>query len=263
VTPPPAAQTPPPATPKPSQPGDSASDSLTALPIETGVLLSWTPFGGALGYRVYRSAEKGVEGISITDFAIAATEYVDVNVDADTTYYYVARALLKEADVWGNSEELGPASIEVSAKTAPNITGGNASDLEDMKKNVILMKLYDPMMSVNGNIGEVDPANPGTTPVELNGRTLMPIRSVIEAMDGTVEWEEELNRVTLNAGGHTVVMVLEDKNFTVDGEAKTMDIAPSTINDRTMVPVRFVAENAGCVVDWIESSMQIVVVFFT
>jgi hypothetical protein len=42
-----------------------------------------------------------------------------------------------------------------------------------------------------------------------------------------------------------------------------MDVAPMTINDRTMVPVRFAAENVGCIVDWIGSTSEIVIVFFT
>jgi len=58
-----------------------------------------------------------------------------------------------------------------------------------------------------------------------------------------------------------VVMWLNNREIIVDGEAKNMDVAPQTINDRTMVPVRFVAENIGCQIAWIGSTQEVIIVF--
>jgi hypothetical protein len=123
------------------------------------------------------------------------------------------------------------------------------------------MKVDDPNMSVNGVEQEVDDGR-GTAPIVINGRTMVPIRAVIEAMSGTVGWDAGTQKITLAAGGYTVEMWLNRKDLIVDGAPKEMDIAPSTVNDRTIVPVRFAAENVGCVVDWIASTQEIVVVFF-
>ena len=40
-----------------------------------------------------------------------------------------------------------------------------------------------------------------------------------------------------------------------------MDVAPQSINDRTMLPVRFVAENIGCQIAWIGSTQEVIIVF--
>ena len=42
-----------------------------------------------------------------------------------------------------------------------------------------------------------------------------------------------------------------------------MDIAPEIINGRTMLPLRFVAENVGCLVEWIGSTKEVVIVYPT
>jgi len=39
-------------------------------------------------------------------------------------------------------------------------------------------------------------------------------------------------------------------------------VAPITINGRTMVPIRFAAENAGCVVEWLSRTEEIVIVYY-
>ena len=45
-------------------------------------------------------------------------------------------------------------------------------------------------------------------------------------------------------------MTLNSLTAYVNGEAKTLDAAPVIKNDRTMLPVRFVAENLGAEVLW-------------
>lgn len=239
------------------------NNSFTTLAVATGVKLAWNPIPGAIGYRVYRSTVPGVEGISITDFAINSTSHVDVNVDAKTTYYYTLRALMKEANaLTGERETLSPPSQTVSVTTVDKILGGGASDMFGVTKNVILMKINDPFMSVNGNKVEIDPGR-GTAPQIIYGRTIVPIRAIIEAMNGTVTWEDATQKITLKANDHSVTMWLNKKDLIVDGNNQTMDVAPVSVNGRTMVPVRFAAENVGCVVDWIASTSEIVVVFYS
>ncbi|NLG32310.1 MAG: copper amine oxidase N-terminal domain-containing protein, partial [Syntrophomonadaceae bacterium] len=38
--------------------------------------------------------------------------------------------------------------------------------------------------------------------------------------------------------------------ITVNGEAQTMDVAPEIVNNRTMLPARYVAEGLGYTVGW-------------
>ncbi len=228
--------------------------------ISSGAKLWWNPVRGGVGYRVFRSTNRSDEGISATDFYITSNEFVDVNVDANKTYYYTVRQVLKEARPFeGLKEELGPVTAKVTVKTGSTILGGNASD-SPAPKQFILMTLDDPYMSVNGVREEIDPGR-GTTPLILNSRTMVPIRAIVEAMDGRVAWNDSTRKITLNYKNQAVVMTLNEKSITVNGSSKTIDVAPTVINSRTMVPIRFAAENLGCEVDWINSTRQIVIVF--
>ncbi|MCL2059248.1 MAG: copper amine oxidase N-terminal domain-containing protein [Oscillospiraceae bacterium] len=228
----------------------------SAAPVDTGVKLSWDAVDGAAGYTLSRSKGASTEPI-ITDGPITATSYVDVEVDANTEYTYSCIPVM--ADGSSSGDDLAT----VSVTTGASILGGEISEMVELgiAKGVILMKVDDPDMSVNGATREIDPGR-GTAPIIVSSRTLVPIRAIIEAMGGTVGWEDATQKITLNASGHNVEMWLDKTELIVDGATKTMDVAPTAINDRTMVPVRFAAENVGCAVGWIEATSEIVIVYY-
>ena len=136
--------------------------------------------------------------------------------------------------------------------------GAGASASASAAKKVILMKIGDPYMYVDDVKQEIDPGR-GTVPLIVNSRTILPIRAIVEAMDGTVGWDAATRTITLAANGHTVTMWLDKTNLVVDGNNLTMDVAPVSINDRTMVPVRFAAENLGYDVTWIDASKEVII----
>jgi len=125
---------------------------------------------------------------------------------------------------------------------------------------IIIMKVGSKTMTVNGSIVEVDPGR-DTAPIVLDNRTLIPARALIEAMGGTVGWEASAQKITIEANAHSVTMWLGSTGFVADGIDKTMDVAPTVINDRTLVPVRFMAENIGCDVKWIGATSEIIITY--
>lgn len=224
-----------------------------------GIKFTWSPSKNKYGYRIFRSETKGKKGISISDFAITGNEYVDVNIDSYTKYYYTICPVLKEAEFdieTGEltSEKLGSFSDSITI-TTPEIT----TDV-DSERQFILMEIGKPTMLVGEETMEIDPGR-GTVPVVQNGRTLVPIRAIVEAMGGDVDWNGTEQKVSIDANEHTIYMWLGNKQITVDNKQKSIDMAPITINDRTMLPIRFVAENIGYQIEWIASSQQIVIVF--
>lgn len=66
------------------------------------------------------------------------------------------------------------------------------------------------------------------------------------------------NAVT--GGKDEIVLVINNKNASVWGEAKTNDVAPIIKNDRTMLPARFVAEALGAEVSWDEAARKVTIV---
>ncbi|OIQ59770.1 hypothetical protein MOTE_10260 [Moorella thermoacetica] len=97
----------------------------------------------------------------------------------------------------------------------------------------------------------VDISQPEWKPfVDANGRTQFPIRFVAESLGYQVDWSDKEQKVTLSKNGHTVVMTIGSKAYTVDGVTKYMDTEPFLQADRTFVPLRFVAEGLGYEVGW-------------
>jgi hypothetical protein len=226
----------------------------SAETFESGSRIMWQPANG-LGYRLFRSASQNSLGISVTDFYITGTSYADVNVEPDTTYYYTVKPVLAEAKPFeGIDEKLGETIAIFTVKTGSQVYKPGSF------KHFIMLKLDSPNMSVDGASQEVDPGR-GTAPITISGRTMVPIRAVVEAMGGTVDWDGATQKVTLKARGNIVEMWLGKTDIKINGASKKMDVAPASKNGRTFVPVRFAAENLNCKVDWINSTKEAVIVF--
>jgi hypothetical protein len=234
--------------------GENPARGLLATPIETGVKLEWPVKLGNLGFRVYRSESADGESRLISKKTVTGNIFIDANTDAGATYYYTLRVILaaRAAETLGEPLEFNVVT------TFEKILGEKRPGMD---KHFILMKPDDPKMSVDGVVQEIDPGR-GTTPIIYNGRTLMPIRAVVESMGGAVGWDEAAEKITLDAGDHSVIMWLDKLEFLVNGESREMDVAPFARNDRTMVPIRFAAENIGCAVEWLNTTQEIVVVFY-
>ena len=103
-------------------------------------------------------------------------------------------------------------------------------------------------MTVNGNDMPVD--EQGTVPVIVNGRTLLPVRAVVEQMGGTVDWNGETQEVTLIYGEDEIKLTIGSTEALLNGEKQTLDVAPTVTNGRTMLPIRFIAESFKFNVSW-------------
>lgn len=128
-------------------------------------------------------------------------------------------------------------------------TGCAAQDVERENNTVIVLTIGDPVMTVNGSTAEIDPGR-GTAPVIVNDRTLIPVRSLIETMGGTVDWNEETQTATLTYDEDEIRLTLNSTTAYLNDEAQTLDVAPVSINDRTMLPIRFISESLAFEVEW-------------
>lgn len=89
-----------------------------------------------------------------------------------------------------------------------------------------------------------------------DGRTLVPVRTVAEALGATVVWVPENRQVLLLRGEQTIVLTLGSASAAVDGV--TLDLpggVPAGVvkwegKESTMVPLRFVSEQLGAQVEW-------------
>lgn len=87
-------------------------------------------------------------------------------------------------------------------------------------------------------------------PQIINNRTMVPMRKIFEAMGATVDWNGDTKTVTSVKGDTTISMTIDNAEMTVNGKAVTLDSVPTIVDDRTLVPVRAIAEAFNSAVDW-------------
>lgn len=95
-------------------------------------------------------------------------------------------------------------------------------------------------------------------PQITDDRTMVPMRKIFEAVGAVVTWDEATRTVTArrkvsdNYGidETTVSLTIGSDKIIVNGQERTMDVAPQIVGGRTLVPVRFIAEALGAKVEW-------------
>ena len=98
---------------------------------------------------------------------------------------------------------------------------------------------------LNGNALTFD-----VEPIILNGRTMVPMRAIFEALGASVYWNGESDTAMGVKNNKRVTVSIDDVNATVDGKLSVLDQAATLVDGRTLVPLRFVSEAFGCEVNW-------------
>ena len=104
-------------------------------------------------------------------------------------------------------------------------------------------------------------------PIAVDGRTLVPVRAIFEALGAEVIWDPSDQSVFAyrESDGRAVLLYLDDNVMAyipgrdIDAVAIELDVAPIAINNRTLVPVRVIAESFDCNVDWDQAKQQVVI----
>lgn len=129
--------------------------------------------------------------------------------------------------------------------------------LYDENTRLIKMKINDVNYTVNGQAKKMD-----AKPFIANSRTLVPLRFIVEAIGGDINWDGDNRIVTVNSQGKTIILPIDSKKIKVDGKEIAIDQAAIIKGDRTYVPIRFIAENLGMNVNYINESREIEISYF-
>lgn len=106
-------------------------------------------------------------------------------------------------------------------------------------------------------------------PVIVDGRTMLPLRAIGEAMGCEVIWVSGTQTANLRNETTIISMQIGNKNITrvkrTNQEQKLLrtDVPPMLINDRTYVPVRALAEALDAVVGWDQTTNTVMIVYDT
>ena len=89
-------------------------------------------------------------------------------------------------------------------------------------------------------------------PVLEDGRVLVPLRDIFEALGARVDYDHADRTITARRAGSVVHMALGSQSAVVDGHMVHLDVPADTIEGSTMVPLRFVSESLGAAVFYSE-----------
>lgn len=142
---------------------------------------------------------------------------------------------------WLVTAAVAPAS---SKNVASATAGGQTLDVVSASPPITV--------SVNGKTLLFD-----VKPIINNGRTLVPLRAIFEALGASVTWDENTQSVSAQNGNTVVVLKVGSFSAVVNGQEARLDVPAIIVANRTLVPLRFVGEALGGRVAWDESQRQI------
>ncbi len=85
----------------------------------------------------------------------------------------------------------------------------------------------------------------GQPPLSQNGRTLVPLRGVLEKIGATVRYSGPTKTIRATKGDTNISLTLGENEATVNQKQVKLDVPAQSVKGTTLVPLRFVAESLG------------------
>ena len=191
----------------------------------------------------YPSTQQGANPVKLVMANLSLAE-VSGNVDvAEITFKLADKVADGRYTVSLTVEEAYNKNVEAVYLKAENgvvTVGTPAATTVELK-----MTLGKTEYMLNGETKTMDVA-----PIIRNSRTMLPVRYVAEALGASIDWDGATSTATLKTADTEIKITVGSKTATVNGVAVELDSPAFIENDRTYMPVRFVAETLGGSVAW-------------
>ena len=110
-------------------------------------------------------------------------------------------------------------------------------------------------VQLNGEIIDFIDSNGNRVDAQIvNNRTMVPLRKIFELLGATVEWDNSTRTASAQKDDVSIKLQIDNPIAEVSTNGITrkieLDSKPILINDRTMVPLRFISESLGKQVAW-------------
>lgn len=214
-----------------------------------GVKLSWKASPSAVdGYIMERKAGAGAWQMSSTVGA-NKTSVTESGLSAGQSYNYRVVAY----NMFLNSK---PSNVVVYSPAGSS--GGNAGAGQQVSLDFFIDK---GVYNLNGVPTAMD-----VSPTIMEGRTMLPIRFVTDAIGADIQWFETEKKVLISQGPTAMELWIGQSQARINGLMVPIDpansaVMPKIINGRTMMPLGFISEKLGCVVTWIPEARQVKIGF--
>ncbi|HWP95772.1 MAG TPA: stalk domain-containing protein [Syntrophomonadaceae bacterium] len=126
------------------------------------------------------------------------------------------------------------------------------TDLDKIRDSDLFQSLTGITILIDGKALESD-----TAPMVVGGRTLVPLRAIFEALGANVEWDGESQTIHCIKDQTSITLQIDNNEAKINDKPTTLDTPATISNDRTYVPLRFVAESLGAAVTWVADTEEI------
>lgn len=162
-------------------------------------------------------------------------------------------------DGWYSDKEL-KTKYDFSAKVTKSFTLYAKWTEKDNSVNQIILTIGKKAAKVFGKTKSNDVA-----PKIEKDRTMLPARFVAENLGAKVEWDGEKQLVTITGKNLktdenvTILITIGSATVKVNGKEIKLDSPAFIENDRTYTPIRFISENLGASVEWVEKEQKVII----
>lgn len=121
--------------------------------------------------------------------------------------------------------------------TTYTLNGGGSSSVE--------LLIGAPSAYRDGRMVKIDENDASVAPVIVDDRTLVPVRFIAESFGLTADYDDKTRVVTLKNSAYDISLKINETAYTVNGVSENLDVPAAIISDRTMIPLRAMAEAIG------------------
>lgn len=135
-----------------------------------------------------------------------------------------------------------------------SITGLNSNAFnyitDKRPDNYVNVKVYDQY---------IDFSSINQWPIIENDRTMVPLRAVFEVLNCNVKWEESSKSAVVEYGSTKIIIPANSTTAYINGKANSLDVPAKIVNDRIMIPLRFVSEAIEKTVIWDDADKTVLI----
>ena len=90
-----------------------------------------------------------------------------------------------------------------------------------------------------------------------NGRTMVPMRKIFDALDAKADWEGTTQTITATKGDIEIILQINNTTMKNNGVDEALDVAPVIVGSYTFVSIRAVSQSLKADVEWLGHNQSV------
>jgi len=162
-----------------------------------------------------------------------------------------------------NTTKTQPTAEELQSKLIKLREAFKSVKKDHIAKKALLDQIAKAKAEANNEVIDVfikgDTVDLDVAPIVKNDHTLIPIRAIMDKFGAIISWDEATSTVTITKNDTVIKLVIGSDVAIVNGADVKLDLPAEVKDNRTLVPIRFIAETLKQKVDYDDASKTIII----